>query len=212
MIPTSRFVRTLVGLVVVATASSRVEAETVAYTVDPAASHVRLHLGRTGLMKFLGHDHEIEAPVAGGRIEVVGDDPARSSVTLRFESIRVAIIPGTEPADDLAKVEERMRGPEVLAVAQYPEIAFASASVERRAGDGSGFRIAVRGTLTLRGREVPVEVPLEIVRETARITARGGLDMSLRDIGVEPPSVAGVVKVADRFRIDFDIRATTETP
>jgi len=41
------------------------------YAVDPAASHVRIHLGRSGLLKFLGHDHETEAPIAGGRVEVL---------------------------------------------------------------------------------------------------------------------------------------------
>ena len=40
------------------------------------------------------------------------------------------------------------------------------------------------------------------------VTARGGLDLNLRDLGVEPPSVAGVVKVANRFRLEFEIRAT----
>ncbi len=44
-----------------------------------------------------------------------------------------------------------------------------------------------RGRLTLRGRSFPVEVPLEVVREALGIAARGGLDLNLRDLGVEPP-------------------------
>jgi polyisoprenoid-binding protein YceI len=210
MVPPSRVALTHVGLIV-ASGSSPLAAQTVAYTVDPAASHVRLHLGRAGLVKFLGHDHDVEAPIAEGRIEVVDGDPGRSSVTLRFEAPRLALVPGTEAADEAAKVEDRMRGPEVLDVARSPEIAFASTSVERRGGDGApSFRIAVKGTLALRGREVPVEIPLEVARETAAITARGELVLSLRDLGVEPPSVAGVVRVADRFRIELDIRASAD--
>jgi polyisoprenoid-binding protein YceI len=204
----SRLARAFAWLLAFAAAPGRLEAQPEAYVVDPAASRVRIHLGRAGLMKFLGHDHELEAPIAEGRIEVRDGDPTRSSVALRFESTRLSIVSGSEPADDIPKVEERMRGPEVLEVARYPEIAFASTSVRSQAKDGSRARIVVAGTLTLRGRSFPVEIPLEVVREKFGVTARGGLDMNLRDLGVEPPSVAGVINVANRFRLEFDIRAT----
>jgi polyisoprenoid-binding protein YceI len=207
MFPCSRLARRLVWLVALAAMAGRLEAQPEAFAVDPAASRVRIHLGRTGLMKFLGHDHEIEAPIAEGHVEVVDDDPTRSRVALRFESARLSIVPGSEPADDVPKVEERMRGPEVLEVARYPEIAFVSTSVRILTKDGSGFRIVVAGALTLRGRSFPVEVPLEVVREALGISARGGLDLNLRDLGIEPPSVAGVVKVANRFRLEFELRA-----
>jgi polyisoprenoid-binding protein YceI len=209
----SSLVRPLAWLAVFATAASPLDARPETYAVDPAASHVRLHLGRTGLMKFLGHDHEIEAPVAEGRVEVVDDDPTRSRVTLRFESSRLSVVPGSEPAGDIPKVEERIRGPEVLEVTRYPEIAFVSTSVRSQGKDGSSLRIVVAGTLTLRGRSLPVEVPLEVVPGIRGIAVRGELLLNLRDLGIEPPSVAGVVKVADRFRLEFVIRATaTDQP
>jgi len=208
MVDSRTLARPLAWLALFAAAAGPLGAETEAYAVDPAASHVRIHLGRAGLMKFLGHEHEIEAPVAEGRVEVVDGDPSRSRVALRFESARLAVVPGSEPADDIPKVEERMRGPEVLEVARYPEIAFASTSVRSQAKDGSRVLIVVAGTLTLRGRSVPVEIPLEVVREALTVAARGGLNLNLRDLGVEPPSVAGVVKVANRFRLEFEIRAT----
>ena len=184
------------------------EGGSVAYAVDPTASRVRIHLGRAGLMKFLGHEHAIEAPLSEGRVEVVAGDPARSRVALRFESAQLALVPGSEPAGDIPKVEQRMRSPEVLDVTRYPEIAFVSTSVRSQAQDGSRVRILLAGTLTLRGRSFPVEVPLEVVREPLGIVARGGLALNLRDLGIEPPSVAGVVNVANRFRLEFEIRAT----
>jgi len=204
----SMLARGLCGLMVLVAAAGRLEARTETYAVDAEASHVRIRLGRSGLLKFLGHDHDIEAPVAEGRIEVVDGDPARSRVALRFESARLAVVPGSEPADDVPKVEERMHGPEVLDVARYPEVAFASTSVEVEAKDGPGVRVVVTGTLTLRERSFPVEIPLEVVLEKgARLTARGGVDLHLRDLGIEPPSVAGVVKVANRFRLELEIEA-----
>lgn len=207
MVTSARLARALAWLVAFA-AAGRLEAQPQAYEIDPATSRVRLHLGRAGLMKFLGHPHEIEAPLAEGRVEVVDGDPARSRVALRFESARLSVVPGREPADDIPKVEERMRGPEVLEVTRYPEIVFASTAVRSQAQDGSRVRIVVVGALTLRGRPFTVEVPLEVTRETHGISARGGLALNLRDLGIEPPSVAGVVKVANRFRLEFEIRAT----
>jgi polyisoprenoid-binding protein YceI len=194
--------------VVFSAAAVRLEAQPQAYEIDSTASRVRIHLGRAGLMEFLGHDHQIEAPIAEGRVEVLDGDPARSSVALRFESARLAVVPGSEPADDIVKVEERMRGPEVLAVARYPEISFASTSVRSQARDGSRVRVVVAGFLRVRGRASPVEIPLEVVRETVGIVARGALALNLRDLGIEPPSVGGVVKVSNRFRLEFEIRAT----
>ncbi len=44
--------------------------------------------------------------------------------------------PGQRPEKDIPKVEERMRGPEVLEVSRYPEIRFASTSVRGQAKDG----------------------------------------------------------------------------
>lgn len=193
----------LVGLAAEATAGAEPEV----FVVDTSVSHVRIHLGRAGLMKFLGHEHHIEAPVAEGRVEAVEGDPTLSSVALRFESARLSVIPGSEPANDIPKVEERMRGPQVLEVTRYPEIAFASTSVRRRTKDGPRFQLVVAGTLTLRGRSFPLEIPLDVARDGTGIEARGELALNLRDLGIEPPSVAGVVKVKDRFRLEFEIRA-----
>jgi polyisoprenoid-binding protein YceI len=175
--------------------------------VDPAKSHVRLELGRAGLMKFMGHEHQIEAPLAQGHVEVVEDDPARSSVELRFEAARLFVVPGSEPAGDIPKVEERMRGPEVLEVAKYPEIVFQSASVKSTPQGASAFKLVVAGTLTLKGRSVPVEIPLEARRVDGGIEAKGEVELELRDLGIEPPSVAGVVKVANHFKLAFEISA-----
>src|SRR5512134_1374401 len=180
MMNSRRLARPLAWLALFVAAAGRLGAETEAYAVDATASRVRIHLGRAGLMKFLGHEHAIEAPLSQGRVEVVDGDPTRSRVALRFESARLSVVPGSEPAGDIPKVEERMRGPEVLDVTRHPEIAFVSTSVRSQRQDGSRVRILLAGTLTLRGRSFPVEVPLEVVREPPGIVARGGLGLNLR--------------------------------
>jgi len=190
-----------------AAAASLPADEREALSVDATASRVVIHLGRTGLLKFLGHDHEIAAPIAGGQVEVVEGDPARSSVRLRFEARRLAIVAGSEPAGDVPKVEERMRGEEVLDVARYPEIVFASSSVAGEAIGPGRCRLRVRGALEVKGRSFPVEIPLEVRRAGDTLEATGEVGLRLRELGIEPPSVGGVVNVADPFRLSFDIVA-----
>ncbi len=180
-------------------------AATVTLPLDAETSHLRIHLGRAGLFKMFGHEHEIEARLAEGRIEVVDEDPTRSSVRLRFESRRLSVVPGSEPAKDLPEVEARMRGPQVLDADRYPTIAFSSTTVALDPAAGSRH-LRVRGVLELKGQRREIEVPVEIQRETRGLTARGSTWLELRELGIEPPSVAGVVKVANRFRLSFDLR------
>lgn len=173
--------------------------------MDPGRSRVRIELGRAGLLKMLGHDHDIEAPIAEGRIEADPEDPGRSRVSLRFEAARLAVVPGTEPAKDIPDVEARMRGPEVLDVEHHPQIVFESLRVEGAAGPDGSYRLRVRGSLELKGRRTEIEVPLELRREAGGLQATGRLELKLRDVGIAPPSVGGVVKVANRFRVVFEI-------
>jgi polyisoprenoid-binding protein YceI len=180
--------------------------------VDPSSSRVRIHLRRAGLLRFLGHDHEIDAPIAEGRVEIVEGDPARSSVQLRFEARGLAVVPGSEPAEDVPKVEARMRGPEVLDVDRHPAILFACSSIVVEAREPGRYRLRVRGTLELKGRSFPVQASTDVRQTGGDVEARGEVEWKLRDLGIEPPSVAGVVKVAEGFRISFDIALRSRPP
>ncbi len=178
--------------------------------VDTAASRITIQLDRSGLAGFLGHRHTIAAPLEEGRVEVEEQDPARSAVRLRFESRRLAIVPGTEPASDVPSVETRMRGPEVLDVERFPRVAFTSSSVvavETGGSSGGRLRLRVRGRLELKGKTFEVELPVDVQRDGVGLTATGETWLELRALGIEPPSVGGVVKVANRFRLSYQVVA-----
>ena len=179
------------------------------FSIDPAASRMRIHLGRAGLLKFMGHEHEIDAPLAEGRVEVNADDPSRSLVDMRWRAALLAVVPGTEPEKDVPEVEERMRGPEVLDVERHPGIRFWSFEIQVEQEDpvAGRWRLRVRGGLELRGKRHTVEIPLEVRRQGAGLVATGEAELRLRDLGVEPPSVGGVVKVSNDFRLSFEVHA-----
>lgn len=186
-----------------------VAAQPEVYVIDPEASRVRVHLGRAGLLSFMGHDHEIDAPISRGRIEVALDDPARSRVDMTWEAALLAIVPETEPEKDIPQVEERMRGPEVLDIERHAEIRLWSFEIEVRDADASSGRwdLLVRSGLQIRGGRNTVEIPLEVRLEGDELTAKGEVELSLRRLGIEPPSVAGVVKVKNEFDVAFEVRA-----
>ena len=188
-------------------------AQPAAFSIDPEASRVRVHLGRAGLLKFMGHEHEIDAPIAEGRLEVDPDDPARSRVDMRWEAALLAIVPGTEPEKDVPTVEERMRGPEVLDVARHTGIRFWSFEIAVEEADPAAgrWRLTVRGGLELKGARHTVEIPLEVRLRGGEMTAAGEVELRLRRLGISPPSVAGVVKVRDEFRLEFEILARRES-
>jgi polyisoprenoid-binding protein YceI len=82
-----------------------------------------------------------------------------------------------------------------------------STSVAGEPVEPGRYRLRVRGTLELKGRSFPVELPLEVRQADAELQAGGEVDWRLRDLGIEPPSVAGVVRVANEFRLTFEITA-----
>jgi polyisoprenoid-binding protein YceI len=182
------------------------------YVVAPGSTRVRLHLGRAGLLKFLGHDHEIEVPVSRGTVEVEESAPGRSSVELHFASRALAVEPGSEPGGDISRVEARMRGTEVLDVERYPEIVFTSREVVVGPVGPKGSRVRIRGELAIKDRRVPVEVSAEVQRPNGELVATGALELDLRTLGIEPPTVAGVVKVASRARLTFEVQALPQAP
>lgn len=200
----------VLALLLAASATARAEGEV--FVVDPESSRVRVHLSRAGLLKFLGHDHEIDAPLSGGRIVADAADPARSHVELRWEAAALAVVPGTEPEKDVPEVEERMRGPEVLDTERHPAILFTSSGVRIEGSGGDGWRLRVRGTLQLKGTRHDVEIPLVVRRQADELSARGEAKLRLRDLGIRPPSVAGVVKVGNDFRIAFEVVARRDAP
>ena len=195
------------GIVVLASSPTGATAQTETFLVDSAESRVRVHLGRAGLLGFLGHDHTIEAPVSEGRIDVESGDPARSRVDLKWKAAALAVVPGTEPAEDIPVVEERMRGPEVLHVEQYARIRFWSFEIRVEDSEPGRWRLHVKGGLEIKGARHTVELPMEVRLEGDEILATGEVELQLKRLGVEPPAVAGVVKVSNDFRLSFEVRA-----
>lgn len=180
------------------------------FTVVDRESAVVIHVGKAGLFGFAGHEHEVVAPVAEGRI--VADTAAleRSSVTLAFETTAFRVTGKGEPAQDVPKVQEAMAGPKVLDVTRFPGIRFTSNLVSGRLLDGGAYELRVTGELALHGvtRTLTLPVRVEVAGET--LTARGRTALKQSDFGMRPLSVGGVVKVKDELALEFHIVARVQ--
>lgn len=192
---------------VLAASSSLAWAQSHPYTIDPAGSRIVVHVGKTGLFGFAGHEHEIRAPLGGGTLIV---DPAHveaSSADLRFDARTLRVVDQGEPPKDVPKVQEAMVGPDCLDVRRFPEIRFVSRTIGAKDSAGGGLEVTVRGTLTLHGVSREVTVPVHVTVGNNVLNATGTMALKQTDFGIKPIAVAGVVKVKDEIRIELTLVA-----
>jgi polyisoprenoid-binding protein YceI len=178
------------------------------YLVDPAQSQVEIHVGKTGLFGFAGHEHEV---FAGGFRGSASFDPERvaaSTVDLTFEAAALRVNGQGEPAGDAPRVQAAMLGPECLDAAHFPTIRFVSTGVAeaapagqaRPAGD-AGRDFTLGGALTLHGVTRPLTFRVHVAQTGERLVATGQTTLRQTDFGIRPFSKAGVVKVKDELTI-----------
>jgi polyisoprenoid-binding protein YceI len=179
------------------------------FVVDSAASSLHVRVGKAGLFKFAGHEHDIVAGRLSGTVVADADDIGRSSVTLEIDAGALSVSGVGEPAEDVPQVQEIMRGPRVLDAARFAVIGFRSQTVTGRRLDASGaYQVQVAGQLTLRGVTRPIELSLRVDLASDQLSATGKTTLRQTDFGVEPVSAGGgTVKVKDDLEINWKIVA-----
>jgi polyisoprenoid-binding protein YceI len=166
--------------------------------IDTANSTMTVKAFKAGMLSAFGHDHEISAPIASGKV-----DAAAKHVELRVNASALRVRDPKASDKDREEIQKTMLGPEVLDAEHHSEIAFRSTSAEQ-AGEGSW---RVHGDLTLHGQTHPVDV--EVKETNGRYVGSARLRQS--EFGIKPVKVAGgTVKVKDEIVIDFDIQLARE--
>lgn len=170
-------------------------------------SSVRVHVGKSGLLSFAGHLHEVQAP-ASGTINANPSSLASSSVELTFASARLSVSPEGEPKGDAPKVEEVMRGQSVLDVLRFPEIRFRSKTVIGKPLSPAHYELTITGELSLHGVSREIRVPVKVTIEGSTLIATGETTIRHDQFDMKPVTAGGgTVKVANEIRIDFRIVA-----
>jgi polyisoprenoid-binding protein YceI len=173
--------------------------DSVVYVLTPA-SRFDVTTGKAGLLGFAGHEHVIRARAFAGRIVYHPDTPAASRVEIVVQTDSLIVLTPPDTAE-IRKVTAAMRT-EVLDVAHYPEIRLVSRSIKLEEG-----RMHMIAALTIKGetRELPLDIRLEVERDTLRATATFAVKQT--DFGIRPyrGGPVGTVRVADR--VSFQIHA-----
>jgi polyisoprenoid-binding protein YceI len=177
------------------------------YVVDTKASRVVIDVGKSGLFSFLGHSHEVVAPVTSGTVQLERENPSRSTVRVEFDAAALRVTGKGEPPEDVPEVQRTMER-DVLEVSRFPRIIFASRDITIVDQGGSQLRLQIAGDLALHGVTRRQTADVAVTFEPERLTARGTLVVKQTDFGIERVSAgAGTVRVRDELEISFTLEA-----
>ena len=186
----------------------RAAAATTTFAVDASASSVLVHVGKTGIGSFAGHEHDVVARSLRGEVVADFDDLPRSSVDISVNARSLTVADRDEPAEDVPKVQQAMRGPNVLDVARHGTIRFHSVGVTGRQIAPSSYELTLVGELTLHGVTKAFTVPVRLEAHGDTLSATGRMVVKQTDFGIEPTSAAGgLVRVEDEVVLTFRIGA-----
>ncbi len=166
------------------------------HNIDTQKSTLTIHVGKTGALSGLGHEHEVRAPIHSG----TADTGAHPAVEIHVNTRELRVIDKDASEKDRAEVQNTMLGPEVLDSEAHPEIVFKSTTAES-AGQGQW---TLRGNLTLRGQTRPVTV--QVTLKDGRYT--GEATVKQTDFGIKPPGKAGI-RAKDEVKIEFEVWLTS---
>lgn len=161
--------------------------------IDVEHSKIRIHVGKAGLFSAAGHEHWVDAPIAGGSLQ---ENPPQ--ISFRVESAKMRVEEDESlSADKQAEVQRTMQT-QVLESDKYPEVSFRSTSIQETGTN----RWDAHGDLTLHGQTRPVTATVE--KQQGSYVGRCQLKQT--DFGIHPVRVAGgTVKVKDQLDIEFSI-------
>jgi polyisoprenoid-binding protein YceI len=202
------------GLVVLAwlsaTAGVTMQAPAI-FSIDAANSRVAIEVGRSGLLGFAGHDHEVIAPAVTGRVAFDPRDWAQSSVTLQFDASALKVTGKGDPPADIPKVQTVMFSDQVLDVKRFPSVAFRSRRVSVTPHGPNSADLVIEGDLTLHGETRPATVRAATTIQPDGLTARGAFLIKQTNFGMTPVTAAGgTVRVRDDVRVEFELKARHE--
>ena len=184
-------------------------AATRTYSIDEKASHIQLHVGKTGIGSFAGHEHNIFAPQLLGEVNADFENLPASSVEVTVNARTMSVSEEGEPKGDAPKVQQAMRGPNVLNVQRFPVIRFRSQKVTgKKLSASSSYEMEVQGEMSLHGTVKPMVVPLKVEVQGETLTADGKMTIKQSEFGIKPTTAAGgLVQVEDDVPVTLHIVA-----
>lgn len=162
----------------------------------------------------LGHGHGIVGNLAAGRVTLGGTGELTFDMTSFIADSAAARqrvgLDGTVSASDARKVNDNMRGADVLDVANFPRANYKITSMRPLDGQAAGApgRYMISGTFTLHGvsQQAPFEATVAASQQPGVFRMTGEFTIRQTNYNIQPYSaVGGLVKVSDEMRIWGDL-------
>jgi polyisoprenoid-binding protein YceI len=183
------------------------------FAIDGNKSSASAHVGKTGIGSFAGHEHTVVAQTIQGEVILDLEELSRSSVDLIVSARSLKVSEQGEPAGDAPKVQQAMRGPDVLEVARYSTIHFRSTGVTGKEAASGSYDLTIAGELSLHGIVKTFTVPVHLEVRGEMLTAAGKMVVKQTDFGIEPTTAAGgLVRVEDEVVLTFRMEARAAKP
>lgn len=166
-----------------------------------------MHVFKKGVFSGFAHDHHFEATKWRATVEIPERDARSTSVQVVVSADSLRDRQASLSEKDRRKVDAQAAGPEVLDAQHHPTIEFGSQLFEAEPhGDGEHLRGNLRGTLTARGRSVPMDIAIDAERSANEWRVRGEGRVKQSDLGIKPFSgFGGTVGVKDEIKVDLTL-------
>ncbi len=184
------------------------------YSIDAAASDIRIFVYRKGNLSRLGHDHVISTKAISGRI-LLADNIGESELDLSIPVTSLVVDDpevrqqaglesGSQPLEkDIASTRRGMLSPKVLDAER-----FGSVKVHAQVVGGTLAELELNVTMTIHGVKQQFRSPVKVEKTPEQISASGSFQILQSDFGITPFSVlAGALALKDEVKIQYRIVA-----
>jgi len=181
------------------------------YEVDTNASRVYIRVDRTNR---LGHNHGVEGMFASSSVTLGGTGKFVFDMTTftadTAQARKYVGVDGNVSAADANKVNDNMRGAQVLDVTRFPTATFTigSCNPADRQAIGAAGRYLLEGQFTLHGvtRQLQILAELAGTNTPGVVSLKGWFKVKQTDFGIRPfTAAAGAVGIDDTITIYGDL-------
>jgi polyisoprenoid-binding protein YceI len=177
------------------------------FTIDTETSWLTAHVGTTGLLSFLGHEHTIAIREFAGEASLTAEVIEPASIRMTFQASSLSEVDPHFSEEDRVRIDQAVRD-EAVEASRFGTIVFESTEIaSQKVGEGE-YLLRISGTLLMHGVKKAITVPAELTLRGESLTARGEITLTHGEFGMERLSVAGgAVKASDQIVVAFQFRA-----
>jgi hypothetical protein len=187
--------------------------DAIIYQVLPTETDFRILVYRDGPFARLGHNHVVLAQQISGSI-ILREPRDRSTFELSLPVVHLLVddqqardeegpaFASTPSATDTGRTRENMLGPRLLDHQRFPSVRIVGGLTSGEESPSAQVEIHIRQSVARKA------VPIDLSITNDHLTIRGYLEVSHRELGLEPFSVMmGAIRVAEVMKLRFEISA-----